>query len=253
MIIVAKALFRSRRCAIDSAFVFTSLLDAREALIRISLGLLSLPLGLVAERFRAWCSTFDKFCFENQSQLSGLREMRTLKLLGVYKKYMEVELEVRAVSSLDDPSVWDSYCPDFSAMVDKLRQILAMDHAEPGESHHIPEPHFQMEVGVIAALYGTIIRCRDPMIRRRALVTLESSDIQEGLWNSKRGSAISRRVMELEEQGQHISTCGDIPKEARIIKVIPRSGIENDDSVYFQFLHGWKRETFSQLDKALVW
>lgn len=244
MVSVAKALAQPRLWIPGSRLVFATLLDARESLVSIALSQLSLPFERVVERFKTWCGAFYKFRHENQDTLNNIREKRAFELLEILKQYMGLGLEVKMLSSLDDTQVWDSYSSDFNAMVDKVLHLQDLDRLDPEQSQYASQPHFQLETGIIGPLYGTIIRCRDPVIRRRALTALESHDIQEGLWSSKRGSAVARRAMELEESGRQVVNCDDIPREARIMSVLSRSNIENDDDVYFQYLHGWEREPF---------
>ena len=86
-------------------------------------------------------------------------------------------------------------------------------------------------------------RCRDPIIRRRAISILGKCGRTEGLWNAFSASKVAQRVLDIEEAGlQNVRSCEDVPGWARISNVLPvfdpierratltysRPGIEHD-------------------------
>lgn len=60
-----------------------------------------------------------------------------------------------------------------------------------------------VDMGIIPPLYYTALKCRVHRIRLQAIRLLESSFHREGIWDSEVVSRISRRVMEIEEDGFH--------------------------------------------------
>jgi hypothetical protein len=65
-------------------------------------------------------------------------------------------------------------------------------------------------------------RCRDPIIRRRAISILGKCGRTEGLWNAFSASKVAQRVLNIEEAGlQNVTSCEDVPGWARISNVSP--------------------------------
>lgn len=116
-------------------------------------------------------------------------------------------------SPLDDQTVWDEFRPLYEKIVDLAEEII-------GPSAGIPR--FTLDMGLIGPLYEVIARCRDPFIRRRALLLLKSAHMQEGVWNSTLTATVAERVVQIEEEGLgEVKCCADIPDWARISDVSP--------------------------------
>jgi hypothetical protein len=65
-------------------------------------------------------------------------------------------------------------------------------------------------------------RCRDPLIRRRAISLLRKCDRTEGVWNSFLTSKVAQRVVDIEEAGlENVRSCDDVPGWVRISNVSP--------------------------------
>ncbi len=62
-----------------------------------------------------------------------------------------------------------------------------------------PRPRFTMSSGVVCHLYMVASRCRNPVIRRRALHLLQTCNRREGLWDSEITAIVAEKVMLLEE------------------------------------------------------
>lgn len=60
---------------------------------------------------------------------------------------------------------------------------------------------FSLDLGYLAAVFFIAIRCRDPQLRRRAILVLESHPRREGMWESTAAAAIASRWMLAEEEG----------------------------------------------------
>jgi hypothetical protein len=65
----------------------------------------------------------------------------------------------------------------------------------------ILKPTFSLSLGLISPLYITIARCRDPIIRRRALHLLYTCNRKEGIWDSRLAARVAQRILEVEEAG----------------------------------------------------
>ena len=83
----------------------------------------------------------------------------------------------------------------------------------PRQKHFTPSSHgfyassrFSLAPGVITALYITASNCRDPSIRRRALILLEATHRKEGQWDSLVCAANARITVTAEEaRARHIA------------------------------------------------
>lgn len=65
-------------------------------------------------------------------------------------------------------------------------------------------------------------RCRDPIIRRRAIAILRNCGRIEGTWNAFSASKVAQRVLDIEEAGlQNVRSCVDVLSWVRISNVSP--------------------------------
>lgn len=87
-------------------------------------------------------------------------------------------------------------------------------------------PAFVLDAGIIFSLFWTAVKCRDGLIRRRAIALLEQS-WQEGVWIGMIQAAIAKRVVEIEEEQPYeqypdilsVKTVADIREEVRVLNV----------------------------------
>ena len=79
---------------------------------------------------------------------------------------------------------------------------------------------FSLDLGFLIPTFFCAIRCREPSIRRRAISVLEHCERREGIWESTAAAAISRRWMQLEEEGLgDVQSAGEIPESKRIVEL----------------------------------
>ena len=104
---------------------------------------------------------------------------------------------------------------------------------------HDVEPSFCFSPGIISPLYAAVSRCRDPCIRRKALVLMQRCKRREGLWDSTLAARLGQRVIDIEEQRArelagitfksstafddttNIMCSSQIPNEARVRMIKP--------------------------------
>lgn len=196
---------------IDDLLTFTSYLEAREYFFHISLHQYSMPIQLTMARFHAWSQAIDALAEADDSQFPPL-EYKALKL---YRAHLEVELNAHLHGQIDNPLIWDRYTAKFRAIIG-----LAIDMQDM-----VPDStatmSLQMSIGTVAVLSCTAMRCRDPDIQRKALYVLDNRFVQEGLLASSYVAAVARSVVEVEERGRQVRSCHDIPKEARVVHILP--------------------------------
>lgn len=95
----------------------------------------------------------------------------------------------------------------FSTVPDPFRNVDS--RLETSESQpllapipaRIVKPTFSLSLGIIPLLYMVSTRCRDPVLRRRAIHLLSICNRREGIWDSWLASRVSTRIVEIEEDG----------------------------------------------------
>lgn len=87
-------------------------------------------------------------------------------------------------------------------------------------------PVFVLDAGIIFSLFWTAVKCRDGLLRRRAISLLEQS-WQEGVWIGMIQAAIAKRVVEIEEEQPYeqypesgtVKVAADVRDEVRVHNV----------------------------------
>lgn len=97
------------------------------------------------------------------------------------------------------------------------------DLVEAGESiaEKLKDPKvartFSFDLGYTIPSYYAATRCRDPVLRRRAVALLKSYPRQEGVWESVAASTVAARWIEVEEEGLgEVKCAADVPEHRRI-------------------------------------
>lgn len=88
-------------------------------------------------------------------------------------------------------SVWDAHTEGF-------RSIVELAEAEIGTTMRSCLT-FSFEMELVIPLYLTALKCRDHVVRRRALALLSASPRREGFWDSRLAAKLAERVVEMEE------------------------------------------------------
>ena len=141
---------------------------------------------------------------------------------------------------------WDKYMPQFEKAV-QYAEAYMQTIKSPSSSSSAAEvdpapkrPVFTTSTDMVLSLFLITSRCRNPLIRRRALAILKSYNRKEALWDSSQAARVCERVIEIEEN----STLEDeIPERFRVagmdvtisdegsVNLVYRRGpMEGDDS-----------------------
>lgn len=78
------------------------------------------------------------------------------------------------------------------------------------------------DLNVLPPIFAVIHRCRDPILRRRAIHILQVSNCQEGFHDSLLIAIVGERVLEIEEPHPGIVSAAEIPAEARLDAIYVR-------------------------------
>ncbi|KAM0723163.1 hypothetical protein Q7P37_001363 [Cladosporium fusiforme] len=72
---------------------------------------------------------------------------------------------------------------------------------------------FLFDMEYVSPLYLVAMKCRHPLIRRRAIAVLRRCTRREGLWDSLKAAAIAERIVQIEEEGMEVLDGSVLPEE----------------------------------------
>lgn len=150
-------------------------------------------------RLDAW---YDKFTeLHERLKAAGTLNRQAFSLLMVHHRVVHIWLRVCTTAA---EIATDSYLLDFEIIVDHAEQQSAQCPTV------VPQP-LAFDIQTIGPLYYTALKCRHPVVRRKALGLLRLAPRREGLWNAHHAYATAKRVIELEERHMDGAT---LPEEA---------------------------------------
>lgn len=124
-----------------------------------------------------------------------------------------------------DETVYDDYTSVFAQIVSLAEDVLNSYPTTQQSSN----THFCFDTRVILPLWKAGLKCRDPLIRRKAIELLLSKPMKEGIWDSILAGKMVQWVMELEEECMEYGVGreeGFVPGWARIKGVKWSSDLE---------------------------
>ena len=101
-------------------------------------------------------------------------------------------------------------------MLDLAAEALSLRPEDDADTSN--GPTFCLDLGILLPIWFVVRRCRDPLLRRRAISILRSANCQDSLWSSKVCALVGENLMLLEERlaGGTVKTAEDIPACARV-------------------------------------
>lgn len=91
-------------------------------------------------------------------------------------------------------TAYDKHMDRFAEIILQGERVLALAAQRPVEG----QPHTKIRVDLAPALYFTVMKCRDPLLRRKALSLLEKAP-SEGLWADVLTAQVVQNAIALEE------------------------------------------------------
>ncbi|TVY42072.1 hypothetical protein LSUB1_G001848 [Lachnellula subtilissima] len=162
-----------------------------------------------------WSSAYDAYLDIRGDNLThqkrkGAAALRILKELGSTAMTL-------ARTKVDDQMDWDVFCSMFRKIVSLAEDIIKLDLNPTART-----PTNCVNMALVRPLFEVSCRCRDPIIRRRAISLLQKSRREEGVWHAFPTSKVAQRVLDIEEAGlQNVRSYEDVPGWARISNVSP--------------------------------
>jgi hypothetical protein len=115
-------------------------------------------------------------------------------VLSLYPKCVVIML---STIEKNTEMVYDSFLSDFQYIVKTCAIIIAGE-----DQNQMPRNRrFSFDVGIVPALHVTATKCRNPVVRRKAIDLLFASPRQEGMWDGVLSARIGRWIVGCEEDG----------------------------------------------------
>ncbi|PLB47685.1 C6 zinc finger domain protein [Aspergillus steynii IBT 23096] len=149
----------------------------------------------LCREFEAWKNAFERFLAADQQTMKST-DCRASLLLWIQCRVSQIWTETCLAM---DEMIYDDQIETFEAIVRDAEHLVANNNDRDPEAGNLNK-RFTLEAGVIPMLYWSAIKCRQPLVRRRALDVISRSPEQEGLWRQKRFLKVAEMVIELEEQ-----------------------------------------------------
>ncbi|PMD12203.1 hypothetical protein NA56DRAFT_587606 [Hyaloscypha hepaticicola] len=185
-----------------------------------------------------WLTALNFFLKENNNlDTKDLRGALMLKIL-----YTSTTI-IKAASLYNHDLEYDKYIPDFERVI-TLAESLIKSHTNATDKH---TPLYSFEMNILPPLHYCSTRCRDPILRRRALALLEDTPRREGMWDSAMLAAIARYIIEQEEAGLgEVFSAEQIPAQARIC-ILDKLPVLEETKCLIKYCKG-VRNPYAKLD-----
>ena len=172
-----------------------------------------------------WSTAFQAFLRKASNHLDT-RELQAAHILEIHYIFLKMytrsgseSLNVKSrkgwLDYCNNQMAWDHFLPLFDRIISLASLIV-----DSSCIFHESNSRFCLDSNIVAPLYAVAHRCRDPLIRRKAVSLLQSSPRQEGIWDSVLATKAAEIVIAVEEEGLgNVTSCADIPDWARICDV----------------------------------
>lgn len=173
---------------------------------------------------REWNMKFDGLLNALEPQIRQKSQYTTI-LLRMYHAVMTIILSV----GMPGPEcLHDAHILTFQEIVTWGETLISGKIIRPQGGSHV----FTFEPGLIFPLVFAGLKCRDRVLRRRAVDVLRTSDNQEGAWESIAAARVVEFVISVEEDG-----CPEfIPEDSRARVVSVDADIEKRTAQISYFL-----------------
>lgn len=161
-----------------------------------------------------WSSAFDAFLLEANATMNS-KALQGAAVLKITHRISLLNLEYHGQDSLQSSRCWDHLRRECEEIVDLATSVVNVIIQNPCNSSK--KPIFSMDMNIVGPLFSIAHRCRDPLIRRRAIALLYRAPLQEGLWHSFLTAQVAEKIVKIEEAGLgEVKSSADVPEENRI-------------------------------------
>jgi hypothetical protein len=141
---------------------------------------------------------FQNFMWQNHSSIDA-KEREALKLARIH--FGVCWIWIRTTLAIEE-SAYDPYVAEFTEIVDLCETLVSCS------------PPFSFNVGYIAPLYFVACKCRDRILRRRAVDLLyQAAPRREMLYTAEQAYKVAVRIIQLEEAGMDPTSTMRLPED----------------------------------------
>lgn len=147
-----------------------------------------------------WSANLDEL-FE---RLPHLKQQLGALVLRIWLTTITIMISVK---DSEDETDFDRFTPLFTDIIDLTERLYQRQVS-----------FFCADISIVAILYYVGVKCRHPLIRRRAISLLSSTQRREGIWDSAGAAKVSREILEIEESraNDKVLVETDLKRDARI-------------------------------------
>ena len=162
------------------------------------------------EKLQEWHFTFQNTPFDFFS--STKNPMTTAGILLLQLHHV-VACKVAQTAFWSSEMAYDELMADYQRIISLAEELIR----ETG-SMWIGNPIIYFDIGVIEPLFFVSIKCRHPIIRRKAISLLKQAPDREGMWVRETCVQFAEMKMRMEEDGHEtlLEGGGTLPASARI-------------------------------------
>jgi len=170
-------------------------------------------LGLNLTELKGYSDELDRWAAAFQSVLDRSRtperqmEMLPAAFLKLHQKLLFVLL---GGMKCHKECLFDQFLPEFTEIVALAETLLA----HPYLAHSAGKAVFVFDPNIVLPLLVVSIKCRNWIIRRKAIELLQANPRREGTWDSSLAAGIGQWHMTLEEKG--LQTGEFVPEKKRV-------------------------------------
>lgn len=148
-----------------------------------------------------WLQTYNHSQRELLANLTPRKMYRT-PLLRLYHTMATIMVSTSLRGT--DEMIFDSHNLDFRALLRQAVELWDMMHNaylafKKLSGYVMPAICFTADMGFIPPLYYTVVKCRQPSLRRMAIEMLMSAPHREGAWSGSLVARMAQYIMALEE------------------------------------------------------
>ena len=166
---------------------------------------------------RKWSSAFEAFLLKAAAKMDS-RALQGAAVLRINQRTTFLHIEYHGQERFESSHCWDSLRLECEEIVDLATLVIKLHDDKSRDPSE--KPMFFMDMNIVHPLFSIAHRCRDPIIRRRAIALLYSAPRQEGLWHSFLSARVAEKIMETEEAGLgEVKSSADVPEENRITEI----------------------------------
>lgn len=173
---------------------------------------------------RKWSSAFEAYLLASSASMDS-KELQGAAVLKISHRTSSLHVEYHR-ENLRKQEYWDRLRRDCEEIVDLATSVVKLQNDSSNTSSK-NSPLFSMDMSIVTPLFNIAHRCRDPIVRRKAIALLYSAPRQEGLWHSVLTARVAEKIMIVEEAGlDEVKRCEDIPEEKRITEIDVRFDLQ---------------------------